>query len=518
MEDDMHEDDTRPRESAIGRRDAIKLGAGAVVTVLNGVEPLAWAQGGRSQLTRTPGSVSMDSPTRPNGPADAVTRQIVSYVNAMSEQTLTAPLLDALGTTLVDSIACTVAGSNSEPAHIAARLAKLTRGDLKSTVVGHGVTTTPELAAFANTCMVRHADYNDIPHYSDLIPGILAVGEAIHASGTAVLIAITAAYDVAAAIPIVGAPDDPRRDGWDYGLGIGAATAIGVGKLLKLTDDQMANALSLSIVPQVQLRVTRAGILSMWKGCATASSVRNGIFAALIAREGMTGPAEPFEGRDGLWEQVTGKPRRELRLPASPDGRTALQRMHEGGGGFKRYPSEGYTQSLLEKIPEIRAWTKVEEIASVKVELCRSGFLEIGDAPKWNPLNRETADHSMAFDIASALIDGEVWLTSFTPQRIIDPGVRLLMQKITVVENPEFPSRDRSRITVRKGTGEELIREAGHETPMSRAEIDAKFDRVLAGVVPDGVRDRMRTTWSNLRSVRDIAEPMIALAHVRRTI
>jgi 2-methylcitrate dehydratase len=122
----------------------------------------------------------------------------------------------------------------------------------------------------------------------------------------------------------------------------------------------------------------------------------------------------------------------------------------------------------------------------------------------------------MAFDIATALIDGEVWLTSFTPQRIIDPGVRLLMQKITVVENPAFPDRDRSRITVRKRTGEEMVKEAGHETPMSRAEIDAKFDRVLAGVVPDGVRDRMRRTWSNLRSVRDIAEPMIALAHVRR--
>jgi 2-methylcitrate dehydratase len=516
VENDMNEDDTRPRESAIGRRDAIKLGAGAVVTALNAREALPWVQGGRTQPTSTPAAVSMDLPTRPNGPADSTTRQIVSYVNAMSEPTLTAPLLDALGATLVDSIACAVAGSNSEPAHIAARLAKLTRGDLKSTVVGHGVTTTPELAGFANACMVRHADYNDIPHYSDLIPGILAVGEAIHASGTEVLLAITAGYDVASAIPIVGAPDDPRRDGWDYGLGIGAATAMGVGKLLKLTDDQMANALSLSIVPQVQLRVTRAGILSMWKGCATASSVRNGIFAALIAREGMTGPAQPFEGRDGLWEQVTGKPRRELRLPASPDGRTTMQRMHEGGGGFKRYPSEGYTQSLLEKIPEIRAWTKVEEIASVKVELCRSGFVEIGDRPKWNPLNRETADHSMAFDMASALIDGEVWLTSFTPQRIIDPALRQLMQKITVVENAEFPSRDRSRITVRKTTGEEMVEEAGHETPMSRAEIDAKFDRVLAGVVPGGVRDRMRTTWSNLRSVRDIAEPMSALAHVRR--
>ena len=247
----------------------------------DGVTPIdSPRRGGRAQLTGAP-TVSMDSPTRANGPVDKTTRQLVSYVNAMSAQTLTAPLLDALGATLVDSIACLVAGSNSEPAHIAARLAKTTRGDLKSTVVGYGVTTTPELAGFANACMVRHADYNDIPHYSDLIPGILAVGEAIHASGTEVLLAITAGYDVASAIPITGPPDDPRRDGWDYGLGIGAATAMGVGKLLALTDDQMANALSLSIVPQVQLRVTRAGILSMWKGCATASSVRNGIFAAL---------------------------------------------------------------------------------------------------------------------------------------------------------------------------------------------------------------------------------------------
>jgi 2-methylcitrate dehydratase len=509
VEDDVKDDKLRRQESAIGRRGLMKMGAGAIMTALNAERVSAFEQG-------RPPSEPADDARRSNGPMDNTTRRLVTYVNSLSEANLTGPLLDALGTTLVDSVGCIVAGSNSEPARIAARIARMTRGDLRSTVVGYGVTTTPELAGFANTCMVRYADYNDIPHYSDLIPGVLAVGEAIHASGFEVLLAIAAGYEVAAAIPIEGGPDDARRSGWDYGLGIGGATAMAAGRLLKLNDDQLANALSLAIVPHVPLRVTRAGTLSMWKGCATAMAVRNGVFAALLAREGMTGPAEPFEGRDGLWDQVSGKPRRELRLPLSADGRLVMQRMHEGGGGFKRFPSEGYTQSLLEHIPEIRAWTRVEDIASIQVELCHAGFIEIGDPPKWNPRNRETADHSMAYDMAVALTDGEVWLTSFTPQRIADPAIRQLMQKVTVRENPDFPNRDRSRITVRRKTGEELVKDAFHEQPLAREEINAKFDRILAGVVTNEVRDRLRATWANIRPVRDIAEPIRALANVRR--
>jgi 2-methylcitrate dehydratase len=123
----------------------------------------------------------------------------------------------------------------------------------------------------------------------------------------------------------------------------------------------------------------------MSKGCATATAVRNAVFSALIAREGMTGPAQPFEGRDGLWQLVTG-PFKELRLPPTPPGATL--------SNSKRFPTEGYTQALMPVVPEITAWTKAEDISAIQIEMSRLGALEIGEPAKWDPRNRETADHN----------------------------------------------------------------------------------------------------------------------------
>jgi 2-methylcitrate dehydratase len=186
----------------------------------------------------------------------------------------------------------------------------------------------------------------------------------------------------------------------------------------------------------------------MSKGCATAAAVRNAIFSALIAREGMTGPAKPFEGRDGLWQLVTG-PFKELHLSPRDPAETLAN--------SKRYPTEGYTQPLMPLIAEVRAWTTADEIESIRVEMSHLGALEIAEPIKWDPHNRETADHSMPFTLAAALIDGEVWYTTFSRSRFLDDAkVRQLMQKITVVENPKF-ARRQSRITVRKKSGSELV-------------------------------------------------------------
>ena len=148
----------------------------------------------------------------------------------------------------------------------------------------------------------------------------------------------------------------------------------------------------------------------MSKGCATAAAVRNAVFSALIAREGMTGPAEPFEGRDGLWQLVTG-PFKELRLPPHEVGATLAN--------SKRFPTEGYTQGLMPLIPEMKAWTDVDEIASIHVEMSHLGVLEIAEPVKWTPRNRESADHSMPFTLAVALIDGEIRTSSFSPKHWI---------------------------------------------------------------------------------------------------
>jgi 2-methylcitrate dehydratase len=241
------------------------------------------------------------------------------------------------------------------------------------------------------------------------------------------------------------------------------------------------------------------------------------VWSALLAREGMTGPSQPFEGRQGWWDHI-GPYVRELRLPARPE--LVIQRM-----GFKRTPTEGSSQAILEVIPQFRAWTKTEEIDSVHIELAQGGWMEIGDGPKWDPRNRETADHSMPYMIARSLMDGELYLDSFTPEKFMDPAARRLMEKITMSANPRCAGLGPYRMTVRKKSGEVMTKEwlpatvepGGFHTAMTEQDIVNKLNRVCAFMhVADDQRDRARAAWSNLRSVRDIADPMRDLARFGR--
>jgi 2-methylcitrate dehydratase len=86
---------------------------------------------------------------------DKTTERIVSYATSFTEAELTPAVKTAALDHLFDSIAAAIAGSDSEPGHIAAKLARGTRSEPAATVFGYGIQTAPELAAFANGAMIR---------------------------------------------------------------------------------------------------------------------------------------------------------------------------------------------------------------------------------------------------------------------------------------------------------------------------------------------------------------------------
>ena len=532
----MKEQRTATQDQALDRRELFKLGAGVGAGIVIGgalaggsaaaqesadrsaalaYRPEQWRRELRYsgvEMRTGPGWKHTAQRAAGNGTMDSTTRRIVEYASSLSAADLTATLERAFASTMLDSIASLVSGFESEPARICARLAGANRGDLRSTVLGYGIVTTPELAAYANSSMIRHTDFND--HTSDVIGGILAVGEAVHASGTDVMLAIILAYQIYGALASAGG----STEGFDAGIYYAPAGAVAAGKLLGLNEDQLGNALSLALTLHVPLRVNRSGTLSMQKGCATADAARSAVFAALAAQAGMTAPAEPFEGRDGLWDKITG-PYRQLRLPPPPPSGDGLNTI------IKRYPAEAYTLAVLETvIPEIRAWTAPSDIAALHVELNFAGWLEIADPPKWDPRNRETADHSLPYEIARALVDGEIWIDSFDSEKLREPAVRTLMDKITASVNPAYSYHGQVRMIVRTASGAERVWEIGRDntrlslgSPVTHDEIVAKFNRVFEVMeVADAQRERALEQWSNLRALDDIAEPMRNLARFGR--
>jgi len=511
------------QNSALRRRDLIKLGAGVVASALTGSAATVVAGGGiQNQVPAPPPASPPPDEWRPhsgpgykytanryggNGPMDESTRKIVEFVHGFRYSNMSPSVIKAVNRAMVDSIASVFAGFEEEAVRIAARAARMSpAGPLKCTVFGYGITSTPELAAFANSCMVRLVDFNDTPHDSNLIPAALALGEALHSTGSEVMAAVAAGYEVMT-VP---------------GSGEAVAPAMAAGKLMGLDEDHLANAVTIALTPHVALN-KGVGAMSMWKGCRSAEAVKCGVWAAILAQLGMTGPPQPFEGRGGVWYSE-GKIGQEFTLPA--ERRLQIERVVN-----KRFPSDQQTQQVLALMPQIRAWTKYDEIASIEYYMPFGNWEEIGDAPKWDPRNRDTADHSLPYVLARNIISGESYLDAFSPDKFPfrDPVVKELMDKITLSPVAEWSGLGTARIVIRKKSGEERFWDThnGSRDPgdtdafpqMSDEDITAKFKRAANyRHVDEKQQTKALEQWWNLATIRDIAEPMRTLATFGRPL
>src|SRR5215470_563280 len=432
---------------------------------------------------------------------DRTTETLARYATSLRYGHLSPSAVKDAKRHVIDSLGCAMGGATSEPAVIARRVAPAAPGAPSARLLGDGRATTPEAAAFANTAMIRFLDANDTyisrgsGHPSDMLGAILAAAEVAGASGTDFLLATVLGYEVFGAL----ADQVSLRDrGWDQGVFVAPASAAGAGRLLGLSTSQMADAIAIAVTANVATRQTRAGELSMWKGCATAAAARAGLFAAQLAKAGMTGPTAAFEGRHGLCEQVTGA----FELGALGGGRSfAIERTN-----FKFFAAEYHAQAPLAVALALRNKVRAEEIEALEVQIYAMAHSEIGSEPaKWDPQTRETADHSLPYMLAVALVDGRVTPASFEPKRFLDPALRPLMNRIRVAENAEFTRRFPvelvSQIDVTTRGGQRLTERAeypkGHaRNPMTDADVESKF-RDLAGDALGAERASaaLRTLW-----------------------
>jgi 2-methylcitrate dehydratase len=416
---------------------------------------------------------------------DSTTAYLSDYACRLTYEDLSLEAVHQVKRTLLDTLACAVGAFDEEPPAIARRIAARVQGDPPARIIGTSQETSTDLAAFANTVLVRYLDCNDAyaargtGHPSDMIPAVMAVADGRHANGREIITAIAAAYEVFCRLA-----DRLYLKGWDQGIFAAIGAACGAGKILGLDRAALGNTISIAITTGVPLGVTRVGELSMWKGCATAAAVRTAIFATELAAEGMTGPSNPFEGRDGLWQHLG------IEVPKWEDFGGGAKPFRITGTSFKAYPSVIHTQGPIGLVLELRQQIGAAEIDSVRVATYGEALRRTAtEAEKWNPETRETADHSIPYLVAAALQDGDVTPASFAPSRIQDPALRSLIKNLTVVEEPDFtrryPAESCTRIEVTTTDGRRLAAETnypkGHcRNPLTDSEVESKF-RALAG-------------------------------------
>ena len=418
---------------------------------------------------------------------------------------------------VLNSLGCAFGAWESEVARIVRRVASRCAGEPGARVWGTTARSDPALAAFANGALVRYLDYNDTylslepAHPSDNIPACLAVAEAAGASGRDLITAILIAYEVQCRLCDAACL---RRRGWDHVTYGCFSTALAAGWLLGLPVAALEQALNLAGVNSAALRQTRVGQLSMWKGCAFANAARQGVFAAHLAAEGMTGPEPIFEGTMGFCAQVSG--------PLHP------RRLAEDGWMIRRtaikfWPAEYHSQSAIDAALQLRDEIgDPAAIESIAVATFDAAAEIIGEEPeKWRPTTRETADHSLPYCIAVALVDGRVELEQFSDARLADPALHALMDRIRVFRDAQltarYPEGIPNRLEIALSDGRVLTREVtyprGHaRNPMTDAEVEAKYFRLAERALPRSQAERIRDLVWRLEALPEVGELTEALA------
>jgi len=443
---------------------------------------------------------------------DATTEQLVEFARQATFERLSTATVHECKRRVIDTLGCAI-GAYGEPLSVMARaVASRVKGDPAAAVWGSGSTSSPDAAAFANGVMLRLEDISDTylgkarGHPSDVMAGVLAAADCVHGSGAATIAALVLAYDVYCSL--CDAIDWNAR-GLDQPVYAVVATAVGAGKMLGLSAEQMANAIALAIVPNMAMTQTRRGPLSSWKGCAGANAARNGVFAALLARDGFTGPTAIFEGEGGVFDVVG---RFDWPLPA--------EKHMIGETHIKRLPVCYHGQSAVLLALEMRKQIAVDSISGVRVDAYRTAVDMMGNDPsRWAPRTHETADHSLPYTVAIALLDGAVTAESFAAERFTDPAVVDLMRKIEVHEDPAlsagYPDGAPSRLTVTLSSGAvhraERTYPDGHaKNPLADGAVEAKFRYMAQRHRSPAHAEQMLDRLWRLETVGDVGRDVLA--------
>ncbi|MCH8998073.1 MAG: MmgE/PrpD family protein, partial [Proteobacteria bacterium] len=325
---------------------------------------------------------------------------------------------------------------------VARRIAGRTSAKPGASYLGSGThLTSPDLAAFVNGVLFRYLDYNDTylslepAHPSDNIPAVFAAAESAGRNGRDVITATVIAYEIQCRLCDAASI---RARGWDHVTYGAFSTSAAAAKLLGLSRAGIEQAINLAGAPNVTLRQTRAGELSEWKGCAFANAARNGLFAALLAAEGLTGPSPIFEGEMGFWKQVSGEFSLEKFAGTDGDDDFMIKRT-----SIKFWPAEYHSQSAIHAALELRTQiSDLSQIEQIDIASFDAAVDIIGKDPeKWCPKTRETADHSLPYCTAVALTDGDVTLDSFSEERLQDASLLELVARIKIHRDAGLTAR-----------------------------------------------------------------------------
>jgi 2-methylcitrate dehydratase len=216
--------------------------------------------------------------------------------------------------------------------------------------------------------------------------------------------------------------------------------------------------------------LNKRGDLSMWKRFNAADAVRNSLQACLLAQVGVEAAVRPFVGKCGFMQKMNMKDDPLPVLGERLNPRIPLRRVDEAF--MKRWPVGSVAQSAIQAAIQARSQIKdISRIKQIRVfaeEGAYDHLVKIRQDP-WHPISRETADHSLPYIVAAAVLDGTIRVNSFTPKVVLKPERQAFIKKVTCAPALELGSH---------AMGKHKRVELGY---LSRVEIELNDGAVVRG-------------------------------------
>ena len=375
----------------------------------------------------------------------------------------------------------------------------------------------PADAALYNGTVAHALDFDDTNHpgYAHpsavLVAAMFALAPLARPSGQAIIDAYVVGFEFIGKLGRALNTQHYKR-GWHATATFGTlAAAAACGRLLGLDEDRMVMALGIAASEASGLR---ANFGSMTKPLHAGLAARNGVLAALLARDGFTASAEALEhryGYVGVFNDGIGADRATLAALGQD-----LEILTEHGLALKPYAACGGTHPGIEAAELLHAELAGRTIESVHMGVCEMAFEPLIHVMPHSPLEGKFSLH---FCVAAALLYGPVSLATFCDQKVADPRIRDLIPRMTMEVEPRWrdDSEFATEIRVTLADGGTLAR----FVPLARgkparwfemADLRRKFGDCAGVVLPAARVDAIWSALVDLDTPEGCARTLAALA------
>ena len=458
--------------------------------------------------------------TKPAAVSETITATMCRWAADLRFEDLSPEAVHQAKRFLLDSLGCALGGYRQHDLKIALPVLDELAGEGPATVIGSGSRWDPVSAALANALMVRVMDYNDIywkqdpSHPSDIIPAALACAERKGGGGKEAIAGIVLGHEFEMRLCEAAFPGIRER-GWHHATLTAFVSPMVSARMLGLGWEQMQHAVGISASRHATLGAVTAGKLTMMKNTVDPMATQSGVFAALLAEKGYTGPEHVIDGKEGLVHCFGPEWKLELLTEGLGDGWRITE------CGMKAFPTEALTHTPISAVLDLVTTHDLtpDRVKRIVIRSLARAADILADPSKYDPRSKETADHSLPYVIAAALVDRQVTPAQFTDDRIMDPVIRSQLQKVEVVADPEiekvFP--ELQRVAVRIETTDGGVHETSIDypkgdprNPLTDEEIETKFDALADPVMPVAAREKLKDLVWNLEKVSAVEALMAA--------